>query len=284
MATTLVDLDIVEIEPPPPQQRVLNGVRSQEKSLVDDSNSVLIKIIITGQTGVGKTKLLESFRGLPYRDSGVATIGIDFIVKHYRVTADSLTQPLHARVQLWDTAGQERFSSMASFYCRGAHGMLVVYDLTDRASFECAERYFADAQEVAGTNMVCVLAGNKADLCPEQRRVATSEWQSWARERNVLGYETSAKTATDVNTAFTEIIRVAITRLVRQQYRGRGGSRIGGAHVPISLPLNTVKLLDPVDDSGRFTQDSGAITARGNGTSRSPRVVLKKATTGNCNC
>lgn len=119
----------------------------------------------------------------------------------------------NVKVQIWDTAGQEQFRAVVTHYYRGAAGALVVYSITDRQSFEAVPRWLAEFNantERGGT--VCMLVGNKSDLAGE-RRVSTEEGHRLAQENKLLFLETSAKTAENVEEAFTGLVTQVYRKL-----------------------------------------------------------------------
>ncbi|KAG0735994.1 hypothetical protein G6F23_011220 [Rhizopus arrhizus] len=110
------------------------------------------------------------------------------------------------KAQIWDTSGQERFRSLFPSYCRDAKGVFIVYDITSRSSFENAQRWLRETRKYTDPNAVIMLVGNKADLSESSREVETEEGRSLAEEEGLLFIETSAKDATNINTAFTTLI------------------------------------------------------------------------------
>lgn len=294
--TPLPPVDIQEME----AAEALASARNahNNNNTARDPTHIQFKIIIVGATGVGKTKLLDRFRGRPFTDSGMATIGVEFCPKYFRILSPALGTPVIACAQLWDTAGQERYSSMTPLYYRGAVGVMVVFSLTDSDSFKEAERYFAEAQmhSGAGNQLICVLAGNKVDLCDKQRQVSTSQWQAWAAERNVIGFETSAKTDVDVRTAFAEIIRLSVLRLLSRRLlvgisTAAGAAMVGG-NGP-TLPPSSRVIADDDPLVRNATYKPGVVSlfddrARDSPTSRSGRGARGRggapAATDQCAC
>lgn len=121
--------------------------------------------MIIGDSGVGKSCLLLRFADDTYTDSFISTIGVDFKIR--TVDLDGKT----VKLQIWDTAGQERFRTITSSYYRGAHGIIVVYDVTDKESFENVKSWMAEIERYASDGVSKLLVGNKSDMT-EQRAVS----------------------------------------------------------------------------------------------------------------
>lgn len=156
------------------------------------------KLVIIGDSGVGKTSIVKRFVDNEFEPSFVATIGIDFKIKTIGGT----------RIKIWDTAGQEQFKAITSAYYRGAKGIIFVYDVTNKESFEHIGsvwlpevKKFTDDSET-----IFMLVGNKIDLGPA--KVSIQEAEIFAKSNNMITYETSAKERNSVNVCFTELIKI----------------------------------------------------------------------------
>ena len=125
------------------------------------------KLVIVGNSGVGKSCILLQFSDGIFREEELATIGVDFKIKTVELDGMIL------KLQIWDTAGQERFSTITSSYYRGAHGIIVVYDVTNKESFEKVSTWMQQVSENAPKGVVSVLVGNKTDLT--NKRVVTKQ-------------------------------------------------------------------------------------------------------------
>ena len=148
----------------------------------------LVKILLVGDSGVGKSSLLARFISDSFDEQG-PTVGVDFKLKHVDVDGTRL------KLTVWDTAGQERFRTLTSSYYRGAHGVVFVYDVTSRESFENARETWRKEVEMYGTiaNSVKIVIGNKIDR-EDERTVARKEGVAFAKEYGCLFLECSAKT------------------------------------------------------------------------------------------
>ena len=166
----------------------------------------LMKIILVGDSGTGKSCLLHRFVEDSFSDEQTQTIGVEFGAKSVQVMGHWV------KLQIWDTAGQERYRSVTRSYYRGAVGCLLVYDTTCRASFEHISEWLADVRQLAGKDVVVMLVGNKADLATGDRRaVTTNEAAALAQQRGILHYETSAASGELVNDAFMKVVKDAFS-------------------------------------------------------------------------
>jgi len=159
----------------------------------------LIKILVVGDSGVGKTCLLRRFNDEPFVEFHMTTIGLDFAVKTIS------TQGKRLKLQIWDTAGQERFQSITQSFYRGADAMLLVFDVTNDESFQNCERWLKGIkQHTAGTPEL-MLIGNKVDVLVEQRMVPSMLAQEFAQQNGIPYIETSAKESIGVDEAFVSL-------------------------------------------------------------------------------
>ncbi len=160
----------------------------------------LFKIVVVGDGGVGKTALTVRFAEGVFRDDYKMTIGVDFSIKTINVAINGQTR--RVKLQIWDTGGQERFSYVRPLYYKGAVGGLIVFDLTNRKSYENLSRWFT---EIANNcvSLPLLLVGNKSDL--PDREVAHSEIEALASGHNVLYFESSAKSGQSVDAIFENL-------------------------------------------------------------------------------
>ncbi|XP_054790124.1 ras-related protein RABC2a-like [Prosopis cineraria] len=157
------------------------------------------KILLIGDSGVGKSSLLVSFISSSLEDLA-PTIGVDFKIKQLTVGGKKL------KLTIWDTAGQERFRTLTSSYYRGAQGIILVYDVTRRDTFTNLSEIWSKEVELYSTNQDCVkmLVGNKVDRDSE-RVVSREEGSALAEELGSLFLECSAKTRENVEKCFEEL-------------------------------------------------------------------------------
>ena len=177
----------------------------------------LFKVIIIGDSGVGKSSLMSRFADDLYSESYISTIGVDFKIRTLTIDGKVI------KMQIWDTAGQERFRTITSSYYRGSHGVMVVYDITDAESFESVKNmWLSEIAKSAGDDVCKFLVGNKCDLTG-RRAVARETAEAFAEELGIHFFETSAKTSTNVDDAFRAMASGAMERRGQQQlHRLRG--------------------------------------------------------------
>jgi len=173
-----------------------------------DGGEVLttLKLLIIGESGVGKSSLLLRFTDDAFDPEQAATIGVDFKVKTVKVNGDKV------KLAIWDTAGQERFRTLTPSYYRGGQGVIVVYDVTSRDSFTKIENWLTEL-ETYSTNqdLVKMLVGNKCDLESHGERVVSKEeGLKCARKHQMMFIEASAKTREGVACAFEELVEKII--------------------------------------------------------------------------
>ena len=163
----------------------------------------LFKLVLIGDSGVGKSCLLLRFADDSFTDSYISTIGVDF--RFRTVNIDMKT----VKLQIWDTAGQERFRTITSAYYRGAHGIIMVYDVTNYESFEHVEEWLNEVNRHASESTLKLLVGNKADL-QDDKKVRSEEAAKFAETLSISFLETSAKNATNVEAAFLTMAKQLI--------------------------------------------------------------------------
>ena len=175
----------------------------------------LFKLLSIGNSSVGKSSLLYRFVDNSWDENFVPTIGVDFvrIFYIYNLYIQKLkTLEINGKkvkLQIWDTAGQERFKNITASYYRGGHGVLVVYDITDRESFTNLNSWLIEIEKNANKNVFKLLIGNKSDLEP-QRQVQFDEGKAFAESNGMKFIETSAKTDQKVKEAFETLTKEII--------------------------------------------------------------------------
>ncbi|KAL0476543.1 Ras-related protein Rab [Acrasis kona] len=165
----------------------------------DDRFDFLYKMILVGDSGVGKTNILTRYCKDEFNLENRSTIGAEFATKISDIDQKKI------KIQLWDTAGQERYRSITVPFYRGAVGALVVYDVTKRSTFENVKRWLKDVKEHADENVVAIIVGNKIDLA-QARIVSTEEGKELAERQGVAFIETSALSATNIEEAFRSVV------------------------------------------------------------------------------
>ncbi|KAJ8581009.1 GTPase [Rhizopogon salebrosus TDB-379] len=173
----------------------------------------LFKVVLIGDSNVGKSNLLSRFTRNEFNVDSKSTIGVEFATRSINV--DSKT----VKAQIWDTAGQERYRAITSAYYRGAVGALLVYDIAKHGTYVNVMRWLKELRDHADSNIVIMLVGNKSDL-KHLRAVPTEEARSFAAENELSFIETSALDASNVESAFqtilTDIYRIVSTKSLEQ--------------------------------------------------------------------
>ena len=173
---------------------------------------------LIGDSGVGKSCLLFRFADDTYQESYISTIGVDFKIRTVELEGKTV------KLQIWDTAGQERFRTITSSYYRGAHGIIVVYDVTDQESFNNVKTWLSEIDRYANENVNKLLVGNKSDLT-SKKVVDYATAKAFADEIGIPFMETSAKNATNVEQAFVTMANEIKTRMASQPQAASGASR-----------------------------------------------------------
>ncbi|KAI8001656.1 hypothetical protein ACSBR2_014569 [Camellia fascicularis] len=165
----------------------------------DDDYDYLFKVVLIGDSGVGKSNLLSRFTRNEFSLESKSTIGVEFATRSIQVD-DKIV-----KAQIWDTAGQERYRAITSAYYRGAVGALLVYDVTRHVTFENVERWLKELRGHTDSNIVIMLVGNKADL-RHLRAVSVEDAKAFSERENNFFMETSALESLNVDNAFTEVL------------------------------------------------------------------------------
>jgi Ras-related protein Rab-1A len=171
----------------------------------------LFKIIIIGNSGVGKSSLLLRFTDRIFEYSHVSTIGVDFKIQTIQLDNKII------KMQLWDTAGNERFRTITTSYYRGSHGVCIVFDLTDKQSFENINSWFTEIEKYASNNIKKILVGNKCDISKD-REISYKEANEFANKLNIPYIETSAKDSINVQELFINLAKTLKEDKLKKEY------------------------------------------------------------------
>ena len=190
----------------------------------------MFKLVVVGDSGVGKSQLLSRFTNDEFDLDSKSTIGVEFSTR--QIEHDGKT----IEAQVWDTAGQERYRAITAAYYRGAVGALLVYDISKRLTFENVERWLKELRTHADPSIVVMLVGNKCDL-KHLQAVLTDDAKSFAEQNNLAFIETSALDATNVDLAF-ETILIEIYRIVTRKTLEASGDGPKHAAVGQSIALD----------------------------------------------
>ena len=159
-----------------------------------------LKIVIIGDSGVGKTNLLKRFVSNVFTENTKATVGVEFMTKSYKINKHIF------KIELWDTAGQERYKSITAVYYKGAKGALIVYDTTSKPSFDDIDKWLNEIRDKSSNDIKLMIIGNKIDL-KEFREVPNELAMNKAKELGIPLMETSALDATNVKEAFCDLLK-----------------------------------------------------------------------------
>ncbi len=168
----------------------------KDTSIQEDYN---IKILLVGDSGVGKSNILTRYAQDEFNQDSKATIGIELHNKAFKINDQ------YIKVHIWDTAGQERYKSITAAYYKGAKGAMIVYDITRPETFNNVDKWFNEIREMGEKNVQLLLAGNKSDL-KHLRAVENSKAIEKAETLGIGVIETSALDSSNVDEAFKRLI------------------------------------------------------------------------------
>ncbi|PSS32625.1 Ras-related protein like [Actinidia chinensis var. chinensis] len=175
----------------------------------DEGEEYLFKVVIIGDSAVGKSNLLSRYARNEFNPHSKSTIGVEFQTQTMEIDSKEV------KAQIWDTAGQERFRAVTSAYYRGAVGALIVYDISRRTSFHSVARWLEELKTHCDTTMARMLVGNKSDLA-NIRDVSLEEGKDLAEAEGLFFIETSALDSTNVKKAFEIVIREIYNNVSRK--------------------------------------------------------------------
>lgn len=202
----------------------------------DDEYDYLFKVVLIGDSGVGKSNLLSRFTRNEFNLESKSTIGVEF------ATRSIVVDGKRVKAQIWDTAGQERYRAITSAYYRGAVGALLVYDIAKHLTYENVERWLRELRDHADDNIVIMLVGNKSDL-RHLRAVPMDEAKTFAEQKNLAFIETSALDSTNVDAAFqhilTAIYKIVSRKLVAENVDGGDNALSSYSGQRVTLPSAT---------------------------------------------
>ena len=175
-------------------------------------SDMIIKLLLIGNTYVGKTMIVQKFIDNSFSKSTVSTIGVDLQSKIIDINGKKV------KYLIWDTAGEDRMKTMTYSYYRGCHVILVVYDVTERKSFQNVTTWVECIDKFAKSNVLRILVGNKTDL-EDKRVVSTEEGKKLAEENGLKYYEISALKITGLHEMFEDIAKEYVEIYEQKQYK-----------------------------------------------------------------
>ena len=174
-----------------------------------------LKLVLLGDSGVGKTNLISRYISNNFDENTRATIGVEFFCKNFRINKKRTI-----KVEIWDTAGQERYKAITSVYYKGAKGAFIVYDITSRKTFENIDKWIGEIKERTTDDVKLIIIGNKTDLNNE-REVKSEEALIKYQDMDIPLIETSALEDTNVNEAFINLIKIVYKDIARKEIEER---------------------------------------------------------------
>ncbi|EDR24571.1 GTP-binding protein YPTC4, putative [Entamoeba dispar SAW760] len=168
----------------------------------EPSLDYIFKYIIIGEFSVGKTCLLMRFQDGTFREEYESTIGVEFGTKNVQI------QDTLIKLRIWDTAGSEKFRCITRGYFRGSIGAIIVYDISNRSTFEHIDEWVQELEKYNSSNYVLMIIGNKCDS--SQRTVTTDEGKDKAKKLNAEFFECSAKTGENIEKAFMTLTELVL--------------------------------------------------------------------------
>ena len=171
----------------------------------------LLKYVIIGDSGVGKSNILLQYINGKFNEDFKATVGVEFGAKNIEINGRIY------RIQIWDTAGQENFRSIARAYYKNSICACIVYDITSRNSFNSVQSWIDDCTKQTPRNILLLLIGNKNDL-NDKREVQYEEGEEFAKKKNMIFLETSAKTGNNIDKIFEKIVKKIDQNIIDNKY------------------------------------------------------------------
>jgi small GTP-binding protein len=175
-------------------------IKIDEVASNDVKEDYKLKVVVVGDSGVGKTNLIKRFVSNTFNQNSKATVGVEFLSKSYQINDKVF------KIEMWDTAGQERYKSITAAYYKGAKGALIVYDTTQKTSFENIDKWMVEIKDKASKDMKLMIVGNKTDL-KDERQVTIEEASEKAKELEAPIMETSALDGSNVKDAFYDLLK-----------------------------------------------------------------------------
>ena len=201
----------------------------------DDNYEMMFKVVLVGDSFVGKTNIMSKYLKNEFHEDSKATVGVEFGSRQFNIEGHVV------KAQIWDTAGQERYKAITSAYYKGAKGAFVVYDITRKESFENVSKWAEQLKSTADKNLTIIIVGNKTDL-EDQRQVTSEEGQNKANSLESAFIETSAASGSNLDKAFEMMIN-EVYKKCHEEMLAEGDVEIeGGEDINLAKkPENTKK-------------------------------------------
>ena len=179
-----------------------------------EKKEILYKILLLGDSSVGKSCLLKRYTDNTFLDIHISTIGLDYKLKEVKLK-DGKT----VKVQIWDTAGQDRFRAITKNYYKGAQGITLIYDITNQITFENVRKWIDQIKEEVSEKVPIILVGNKIDIV-ERRVIKKEDGESMAKEYGLLFSECSAKTGENIDSTFNQLVEKTVENYSKVKAKG----------------------------------------------------------------
>ena len=202
----------------------------------ENEKGEFIKVMTLGNLAVGKTNFILKYTDNKFQETHISTVGLDFKIKRMEINKKNY------QIVLFDTAGQERYKSIALNVLKDTHGILLMYDITSKTTFESIPDWINNIKDLKGVDFPLILVGNKIDL-EEKRKVNIEEGQKLASENKILFFETSNKTGINIQEAGLALIKKIIDRREKEKHELNNSN--------ISLQLSGKTKIKLIDDSRR---------------------------------
>ena len=190
-----------------------------------DEYDFLFKLIIVGDSNVGKTNIMSKYIHNQFNQHSKSTIGVEFGTKIVNIDNKKI------KAQIWDTAGQERYKSITSAYYKGAKGALIVYDITNKFSFDSVDKWVQDLNSYGDKTITLLLVGNKSDL-EEKRQILKENGEEKAKCFNLGFIETSACSGDNIDQAFVIMLKEVLKKYIDEndinndEFEASGGKNL----------------------------------------------------------
>ena len=206
----------------------------EETESNNQKESYKFKVVVVGDSGVGKTNLIKRFVSNEFKSDSKATVGVEFLSKNFIINGEIF------KIEIWDTAGQERYKSITTAYYKGAKGAMIVYDVTNQTSFDNVDKWYNEIKEKASKNINLIVIGNKNDLI--DKKIINSESSiEKAKSFGIAIMETSALSASNVKEAFYLILKEMYKSLKSMINDGDKKENVQGNGVQLNTTEKTKK-------------------------------------------
>jgi small GTP-binding protein len=179
-----------------------------------EKKEFLYKILLLGDSSVGKTCFLMRYTDNTFQEIHMSTIGLDYKLKNVQLDDGKMV-----KIQIWDTAGQDRFRSITKNYYKGAHGIILIYDITNQKTFENVKNWINQIKEEVSNKVTIILVGNKIDD-EDHRVVSTEQGEKMAKDFGLMFFECSAKSGVNIDSTFNELVKKTVENYSKVKMEG----------------------------------------------------------------